>query len=223
MRNPRQVFSPFILSTLALTASACLGDPAGFEDQGLAAGELSEAGERVLDHEEIEYQLEVLRQLVDDGAIDLSRLGGEVDADSGEFSTAVSFIEVRLRHASTGKCIYGNPVEDGQIHNWVCWDDPGMVYRLYNWGNPNLVFLVHKATSKYIEGNAQNGAALTNRSGYNPYAPVVFELQDAGGGKKRLRSNYTGNCIYGTNTDGGTVHSWTCWNDPGMSYYLDPV
>ena len=78
-------------------------------------------------------------------------------------------------------------------------------------------FLVHEATSKYINGSSVNGAALTNRSGYNPYAGLICQLDNAGGGAVRLRNNSTGKCIYGTNTNGGTVHSWTCWGDPGMA------
>ena len=35
--------------------------------------------------------------------------------------------EVRLRHKSTGKCLYNY---GDTVHNWVCWSDPNMVFVL---------------------------------------------------------------------------------------------
>lgn len=210
------------LCLVTLASPACVEDD--FEEQELELdAQLEDETELSpgMSEEEIEAEIEILQQMIDDGLVDLSADAGARDILPAP--QASGFTWVRLRHANTDKCIYGNPVVDGQIHSWTCWPDPNMVYKMYDWGNPNLVLLIHESSSKCIEGNAVDGAPLTNRSCSNPIAPLVYELVDAGGGKKRLRNTSTNKCIYGLKGNGATMHSWTCWNDPNMEFYLDPA
>lgn len=211
----KHIFTTILMLPLALVAvSACdEGGDSAYEDERLAA-------------EELDIATEELQQMIADGTAASLPHPDEIDMLPGaEQSNLATFTieEARLRHASTGKCIYGNAVEDGPVHNWVCWADPGMTYTIYTHILSGTKFLVHKNTGKYIEAHPSDGATVTNRSGYNPYMPVRFDFDDAGGGKVRIRNSSSGKCLYGTNSDGGTVHNWVCWADPGMEFYIDPV
>lgn len=42
-------------------------------------------------------------------------------------------------------------------------------------------------------------------------------------GEVRLRHEQTGKCMFGDPNDGGTVKTFTCWKDPNMSYFLEPI
>ncbi len=214
--NSKHVFTSLLMLPLALIAfSACDdGDDGTYEDEILAA-------------EELDYAAEKLQQMIEDGTADSFPHPDEVNLqlDTGESNHDALFTieEVRLRHASTGKCLYGTGVEDSAVHNWGCWNDPGMTYKIYTHILSGTKLLLHANTGKYIESHPSDGAVVTNRSGYNPYMPLRFVFDDAGGGKVRIRNYSNGKCLYGTNTDGGTVHNWVCWADPNMEFYIDPV
>ncbi|GEM_PF-6923776 len=214
--NSKNVFTSILMLPLAIiTFSACdEGGDSVYEDEILAAEELDDAAEK-------------LQQMIEDGTADSLPHPDELNLqlDTGESNHAALFTveEARLRHASTGKCLYGTGVEDGPVYNWVCWNDPGMTYKIYTHILSGTKFLIHADTGKYIEAHPSDGAVVTNRNGYNPYMPVRFNFDDAGGGKVRIRNSYTGKCLYGTNANGGTVHNWVCWADPGMEFYIDPV
>lgn len=36
--------------------------------------------------------------------------------------------QMQLKNVANGKCLYGNPVEAGLIHQWACWGDPAMTF-----------------------------------------------------------------------------------------------
>lgn len=127
--------------------------------------------------------------------------------------------EVMLRHQRSGKCIYGNPVENGVVHNWGCWNDPNMAF-LVEKVVGNEVRLRHKKTGKCLVGAPTNGGQVKNRTCSNDPG-LVYVLDPAGNGV-RLRHKATGKCVYGSTQDGGAVHNWGCFNHPYMVYSLDP-
>ncbi|WP_428262338.1 hypothetical protein [Haliangium sp.] len=218
MKTKHALTSLSLLALVCVTLSACYG---GDEFEYASEAEAPVAEEQA----DLDYVAAILQEMLEDGSAESFPHPDELQLATDEAVTLATFTieEVRLRHASTGKCIYGTSPENGTVHNWVCWNDPGMTYKVYTHILSNTKFLVHKQTNKYIEAHPTNGATVTNRSGYNPYMPLRFNFDDAGGGKVRIRNSYTGKCLYGTNTDGGTVHNWDCWNDPGMAFYIDPV
>lgn len=218
MNKKRSLFSLVLVPLAASSLLACDAD-----DDSVEVYEDEFAAE---EQAELDSVAEVLQGMLEDGSAESFPHPDEVDFQftaRGGVMNWFTVEEVRLRHAASGKCIYGNAVEDGAIHNWVCWNDPGMTYSVYTHTLSDTKFLIHKNTGKYIESYGSNGATVTNRSGGNPYQPMRFVFDDAGGGAVRIRNASTGQCLYGTNANGGTVHNWGCWSDPGMAFYIDPV
>jgi hypothetical protein len=53
------------------------------------------------------------------------------------------------------------------------------------------------------------------------YTPACPPPPTPAPGDVRLRHEATGKCIFGNPVDGGIVHTWTCWQDPGMAVALE--
>lgn len=83
---------------------------------------------------------------------------------------------VRLRHQQTGQCLYtiSSPFSDAPLHNWQCWDDPNMQFKLikFEYG----VALQHKNTFRCVFGDGRPyGNALTSAC-YIPFLFHAFNL-----------------------------------------------
>lgn len=124
----------------------------------------------------------------------------------------------RLRHVSTGKCLYN--LLASSVRNWTCWNDPNMRYVLLP-GAAGSVRLHHLGTGTCVAVGATNGATASTAICNPTAANQRFYLDNAGPGFVRLRAS--GQCLYGTSTDGGSAHNWGCWADPGMRFVLDPA
>lgn len=127
---------------------------------------------------------------------------------------------VRLRHAQTGKCIYGSPQNGGTAKNWGCWDDPNMTYTLRDVGGGEFR-LEHELYHKCLYAQNWNGAPVNNWGCWDD-PNMRFKLEPAGVGF-RLQHVNTNQCLYGNANNGGQIHSWGCWNDPNMIYYIDII
>jgi hypothetical protein len=51
---------------------------------------------------------------------------------------------------------------------------------------------------------------------------MVYVLDDAGGGRFRLRHEMSNQCTYAHATNGDGAHHWSCWSDPNMAFELVP-
>jgi hypothetical protein len=77
--------------------------------------------------------------------------------------------------------------------------------------------MVHHESQLCVTANNNNGediqlAACGGLQG-------VFEMVDTASGA-RIASVNNGQCLYHSAQRGGTVRSWSCWNDPAMEYHI---
>lgn len=128
--------------------------------------------------------------------------------------------DVRLRHEATGKCLFGNALDGGEVKTWQCWQDPQMAISLEPLGG-NEVRLRVRSYGKCLYGNPVNGGMVKNWNCWND-PNMVYVREELGNNRVRLRHKATGQCMYGSPTDGGPVRNWPCWNDPNMIWVIDP-
>lgn len=131
---------------------------------------------------------------------------------------------VRLKHVNSGKCAYNSlPVDGGTVNNWVCWNDPNMMYVLdpLPQHGANAVRVRHLQSNSCWYAGQNNGDPVAHWSCWNDPNFVYF-IDDIGNGQVRLRHKDSKRCAYGRSENGGYVKSWGCWNDPNMRYEILP-
>ena len=74
--------------------------------------------------------------------------------------------EVRIRLRANGKCLFGSPLDGGEVKNWACWNDPNMVF-VVEVVNNNRVRLRHRATGRCMYGSPVNGGVVRNWTCWN--------------------------------------------------------
>ncbi len=130
---------------------------------------------------------------------------------------------VRIQHIQSGKCLYTHTpggLAATRAHNFTCWADPGMAFELLPQAGADIYRLRYAATGLCLRpvsmgDGDQVGVTSCGSSSSD------FQLVPVFGDQFRLRSLYSNKCLYGTNVDGGLVHQWTCWDDPGMRFRFE--
>lgn len=158
--------------------------------------------------------------------IPLYRKVGELTAVTPQCTAASTSTpqpgDVRLRHETTGKCLYGSPTEGGVAGTFTCWNDPEMAVSLEPVNQSGTeVRLRIRARGKCLFGNPTQGGVARNHTCWND-PNMVFVKDHVSGNRWRLRHKNTGNCIYTGTNNGDPVRNFTCWEDPAMVWIIDP-
>lgn len=128
---------------------------------------------------------------------------------------------VRISSYSYNKCIYPYTpigINNLQMHNWVCYANPIMAFKLIPAGTaPDQFKLYSAATNSCLKPNSSaNYATMTGSSCSSNN--TVFQVQDMGSSTFRLRNISNDKCLFGSPVDGGLIRQDVCWSHDGFLF-----
>jgi len=134
-------------------------------------------------------------------------------------ATAVTAMpqDVRLRHKTSNQCLYSNSGSGNLFRHWTCWPDPAMVFEKIPASGGKYQFK-HKISGLCVKASSNSGGLVTTAT---CSSATEFNIVPVSGSEVRLQQG--AQCIYATNTDGDKTYNWGCWNDPNMTFVLDPA
>jgi len=125
--------------------------------------------------------------------------------------------DVRLRHKTSNQCLYSNSGSGNLFRHWTCWPDPAMVFEKTPASGEKYQFK-HKISGLCVKASYNSGGLVTTAT---CSSATEFDIVPVSGSEVRLQQG--AQCIYATNTDGDKTYNWGCWNDPNMTFVLDPA
>lgn len=128
---------------------------------------------------------------------------------------------IRISSHSYNKCIYPYTtvgITGLKMHNWGCWADPSMAFKLIPVGTvPDQFLLYAEATGSCLKPNS-NANYATMTAGSCSSSSAVFEVADMGSNTFRLRNISSDKCLFGSPNDGGLVKQGVCWTHPDFLF-----
>lgn len=140
---------------------------------------------------------------------------------------------LRLRHETTGACLYVAAGDGGAVKARTCRSEPSMEFQLEDLG-AGEVRLRHRLSGQCVYGEDSDGAAIHHWSCWND-PNMVFLVESLGGDRVRLRHEDSGKCVHVGSlwravADGDAIPSQqylaynsTCWDDAEMVFVIESL
>lgn len=129
-------------------------------------------------------------------------------------------VRIKNRHS---QCMYPygwGDLSTVRFHNWVCWPSDTMAFEIVDAGLPNEVLLKSQEVNLCLTP-VSSADYDKMKAGSCAASDAVYIMTDIVGDEFKLKNKNNNKCLYGTDTDGGHIRQFGCWNNPDMVFSFE--